>query len=156
LSLLLTLDMRLGRRVKKKISPTTRILRGVAGEYYIVREVAEKTGISESLIRKSIRNGVKEMMPSKTTANGKIYLFTPEDIERMIKYDKEQNAPKDFDHSTQRFGRPRKYSDEKRVERSRLHSQANYWKRRMKDAKTEEQRKQASDKYEETRKKLDE
>ena len=141
--------------MKRKISPTTRLLRGIAGEFYIVREVAEKTGISETMIRKSIRSGVVEMMPSKTTANGKIYLFTPEDIERMSKYYAEKNAPKDFEHGSHRFGRPRKFTDEERVERSRLHSQANYWKRRYKEAKTEEQKIIAANKYEKVRKKLD-
>lgn len=142
--------------MKKKISPTTRLLRGVAGEFYIVREVAEKTGISETAIRKSIRSGVVEMMPSKTTANGKIYLFTPEDIERMSKYYAEKNAPKDFDHESHRFGRPRKFTDEERIERSRLHSQKNYWKRKIKEASTKEDRKAAEIKYEKIRKQLDE
>ena len=142
--------------MKRKISPTTRLLRGVAGEFYIVREVAEKTGISETAIRKSIRSGVVEMMPSKTTANGKIYLFTPEDIERMSKYYAEKNAPKDFDHGSHRFGRPRKFTDEERIERSRLHSQGNYWKRKIKEANTEEDRKTAKIKYERIRSQLDE
>lgn len=142
--------------MKRKISPTTRLLSGIAGEFYIVREVAEKTGISETMIRKSIRSGVVEMMPSKTTANGKIYLFAPEDIERMSKYYAEKNAPKDFEHGSYRFGRPRKFTDEERVERSRLHSQANYWKRKIKEANTEEDIKTAKIKYERIRSQLDE
>ena len=136
------------------IDPMSRMIRGVKGEFDIVREVSEKTGISENTIRKAIRNGVAEMMPSKTTANGKIYLFTPEDIDRIASYHAHLTAPKDFDGEMSKSGRPRKYSDEERLERSRLHSQANYWKRRMVEAETKDERKRAQDKYAEVRSKL--
>lgn len=139
--------------MKISIDPSTRMLRGIKGEYYIVREVAEKTGISENIIRKGIRRGVKEMMPSKTTANGKIYLFTPEDINRISKYYEEKNAPKDFDGVVP-SGRPKRYSEEERLERARLHSQANYWKRRITEGKTEKDREKAKIKHEIVRREL--
>jgi len=142
--------------VSQIITPVSRLLRGVHGEFYIVREVAEKTGISESAIRRAIRDQVTEMMPSKTTSNGKIYLFTPEDIERMVAYYKHKNEPKDFVGPVTKVGRRRVFSDEERLERARLHSQANYWKTKIKRTEDQEVKDHAEKKLDEVRRKLDE
>lgn len=119
--------------MNKTVDPQSRVVRGLQGEFYIVREVAEKTGISTSTLRRAIHNNTKELMPSKAVQKGgqKVYLYTPEDIERIVERYKAMNTPEDFDGVPQtRHGRPRRFTQEERAERARLHSKANYWKRR--------------------------
>jgi predicted metal-dependent phosphoesterase TrpH len=120
--------------VTKTLDPKSRVVRGLKGEYYIVREVAAKTGISQSTLRRAIHNNTKELMPSKAVgpAGGqKVYLYTPDDIERIVAHYQAMRTPEDFDGVVQtRTGRPRRFTDDERAERARLHSKANYWKRR--------------------------
>lgn len=148
--------------MSQTIDGPSRVLQGIKGDYYIVREVVAKTGISESTLRRAIRNNTKEMMPSKVVIQGregKIYLYTPADIERIVNFYSQRYTPKDFDGELPLTGRPRKYTEQQRKERARLHSKANYWKTKAANLRRDRKRKEAQEaerRYKEIRKELDE
>ena len=117
-----------------RLDPATRFVRSLPGEYFLLREAAEASGVSQFTLRKMIADDIPECVPSKYAMFGKIkiYLYTREDIERIRGY--LGNRQRIFAHNgmARKVGRPAKYTQVQRAQRSRLYSKAWYWKNREK------------------------
>lgn len=70
----------------KRVSPVTLFVRSL-GDYYTSKEVAEKLGVSVSLVRKMAREGATDA-PSYVAEMGHttMSLYTPEDIDTLRKH----------------------------------------------------------------------
>jgi hypothetical protein len=116
-----------------RIDPTTRFVRSLPGEYFLLREAAAACGVSPFVLRKYISEDVPECTPSKYTMFGKvkIYLYTKADIKSIQDYMKKRIVVFEHDGQARRIGRPPKYSDEQRHWRDQQHSKKWYWKNRV-------------------------
>ena len=67
------------------MDPATRFVRSLPGDYFMLREAAELTGVSSYTLRKLIAANANGLVPSKEARFGelKIYLYTRDDIERL-------------------------------------------------------------------------
>jgi hypothetical protein len=122
------------------IDPVSAFVRSLDGEYYMLREAAEALGVSASVLRRAVSNGIEGMEPSHGAMVGKmkVYLYTIEDIERIkgiLESRKQIKSFSDVKDQKGKGGRPTLYSEEERKERARLFSRACYWKKRKKEAK---------------------
>ena len=121
-----------------RIDPATHFVRSLPGGYFMLREAAEATGVSQFTLRKMIADDIPNCTPSKYAMFGKIkiYLYTRDDIENIRKY--LGNRHQIFNHTgmAKRTGRPATYTRKERKERSRLYSKAWYWKNREKILKS--------------------
>lgn len=121
-----------------KIDPATRFVRSLPGDYFLLREAAEATGVSQFTLRKMIADDIPNCTPSKYAMFGKIkiYLYTRQDIENIRKY--LGNRHQIFNHTgmARKTGRPATYTKAQRKERSRLYSKAWYWRNREKILKS--------------------
>lgn len=122
-----------------KMNPTTRLVRSLDGDYFMVREVAETLGVSQTTLRKFLSSEDPEhanLRPSHMVAFGKVnvYLYTRDDVDRIRAYLKARMEVKDFT-VTNAPGRPRIYSDAQRRERGRLYTRRHYWKKELDKAK---------------------
>lgn len=121
-----------------RVDPATRFVRSLPGDYFLLREAAEATGVSQFTLRKMIADDIPGCTPSKYAMFGKIkiYLYTRQDIENIRKY--LGNRHQIFNHTgmAKRIGRPPTYSKAERRDRSRLYSKAWYWRNREKILKS--------------------
>jgi hypothetical protein len=115
-----------------RLDPATRFVRGLPGEWFMLREAAEASGVSQFTLRKMIAEDIPQCTPSKYAMFGKIriYLYTRKDIENIRKYLIERNQVYNHNGQAKRIGRPPTYSKTERKDRSRLYSKAWYWKNR--------------------------
>lgn len=116
------------------VDPATRFVRSLPGNYFLLREAAEAVGVSQFTLRKFISEDIEGLVPSKYAMMGKvkIYLYTREDIENIRLHLKEREVVFNHDGKAKRTGRPATYTKEQRAKRSRMYSNAWYWKNRAK------------------------
>lgn len=118
------------------VDPVTAFVRGLDGDFYMVREAAEALGIKRHVLQRAIGNGTEGMVPSHAVMIGKmkVYLYTLEDVQRMKQIMEERKTIKTFDDVSSvkgKGGRPSQYNEEERRQRARLYSRACYWKKRI-------------------------
>ena len=113
---------------QRGVDPATRLVRSLDGEYYLLREAAERVGISKHTLRRYLADGREDMKPSKSVHMGRteVYLYTSSDLERMRKVLDSQRAVVEFQGSN---GRPTQYSLSERKHRQRLFSRRYYYQR---------------------------
>lgn len=72
---------------QKRISPATRMIDALDGEYYTMRDVSLMMNCHIETLRRLCKTD-KVNAPSKATKQGQllIYLFTPEDVEEVRDY----------------------------------------------------------------------
>lgn len=74
-------------KAQTRISPATRILNELDGEWYTMGQTAEKIGVHIETLRRLCRTD-RVKAPSNAVQQGQlvIYLFTPEDVEEVRQY----------------------------------------------------------------------
>lgn len=112
----------------KRLSPPTRFVRSLEGDFYMLSEVAAMLSISTQYMRKLIT--VPEIeAPSYWVYFGKIkiYLYTKADIEELRAWLAAQKVvrPKS-ETATKRLGRPPKYTAEQRKQRKKDYMKIHY------------------------------
>ena len=91
------------------------------GDFYTLKEAAVLIGISHHTLRAFIvRHGSKDMHPSHKVSRGKIdiYLYSPEDIERIKRIRRSKVIPATIEECDRR-------------ERARLDGQLFYWRKNV-------------------------
>jgi hypothetical protein len=122
--------------VTTKLDPATRLVRSLKGEYYKLSEAAEMLGCPEStlraLIKEATEGGDIAGAPKQWLPFGKqrIYLYTPEDIERIRGVLATRVTVMAFDGTP--TGRPPRYTSEERAVRTKLSARAWYYRNRIK------------------------
>lgn len=121
------------KRKAKVLDPSTRFVRSLDGEYFMLREAAEYLGVSSVTLRSAMKDDTEKWGPSFCAWFGKvkIYLYTKADLERISKNlaDRKRVFRNSEEYSA--TGRPKKWSDEENVRRQRLYSQHHYYRRRV-------------------------
>lgn len=118
---------------KENLDPTTRFVRSLDGDYFMLREAAEMLGVHHRTLRTLIKDlSDQELGPSFVAYMGKvkIYLYTREDIEAIRQHMENRRTVYPAFGEPKASGRPRIYSVEERRERQRKYSQAHYYRRR--------------------------
>jgi len=118
---------------EKRMDPSTRFVRSLDGEYFMLREAAEILGISSQSLRKTVHTKDVEA-PSFWVMFGKlkIYLYTREDIEEVRAWLKaREEIYKTGEGPQPKVGRPRKYTEEERAEKQREYAKSYYWRRQL-------------------------
>jgi hypothetical protein len=120
--------------VRPSMDPSTRFVRSLDGDYYMLREAAEVLGVKHTLLRSLMRDpDHKDLGPTFCTFFGKIklYLYTKEDIARIREYlTKRKQVFRNSDLVAFK-GRPRIWSPEQRKERNKLYSKAYYYRKKV-------------------------
>lgn len=117
------------------MDPSTRFVRSLDGDYFMLREAAEVLGVSQRKLRDFIKSNPEGLGPSFATMFGKIkiYLYTKEDIDAIRKHLKSQRRVFRNTNTPHTTGRPAKWSDSERKVRQRLYSQSHYYRMRIKE-----------------------
>src|SRR6266571_4438645 len=70
-----------------RLDPSTKFVRSLDGEYYLLREVAQMLGVNHRVLRK-LNDETDDLGPSFFTMFGrvKIYLYTKDDINALGEY----------------------------------------------------------------------
>lgn len=112
----------------RRLSPATRFVRSLDGDFYMISEVAALTHVSTQYLRKLMASSGLEA-PSYWVWFGKIkiYLYTAADVKEVQRYLKEQKTvrPKS-EMPTKRLGRPPKYTDAQRKQRKKDYMRVHY------------------------------
>lgn len=122
-------------KTAKPMDPATRLVRSLEGEYYKLSEAAEMLGVPESTLRALIKDategGDPDGAPRQYIPFGKmmIYLYSPDDIERVRGVLAKRSAPTPF--AMVLPGRPARYSPEERAARTKLSARAWYYRNRI-------------------------
>lgn len=116
----------------KVLDPSTRFVRSLDGEYFMVREAAEYLGVSSVTLRSAMKDDTEKWGPSFCAWFGKvkIYLYTKADLERIGKNLADRKRVYRNSEEYSATGRPKKWSDEETKSRQRLYSQHHYYRRR--------------------------
>jgi len=125
--------------VSKRMDPSTRFVRSLDGEYFMLREVAAMLGISTQSLRKTVPNKSIEA-PSFWVMFGKlkIYLYTRDDIDELRKHLEERSEVfKTGEKEQPKVGRPRKYNKEQKKEKQREYARMYYWRKQLEKAERE-------------------
>jgi predicted transcriptional regulator len=111
--------------MSQRVDPTTKFVRSLDGEFIMLREAAEMLDLSHSTLRKYISEKTEGLQPSKAVMFGKVlvYLYTKEDVDRMRGLIEKRREIVSYANA----GRPRKYTDEQRIARSKIYSRRTYW-----------------------------
>lgn len=114
-----------------KIDPSTKFVRSLEGDYYLLREAAGILGISQRALRHYIQQRNTPLIPSYAANMGKvrIYLYTPEDIARIRSLLQSRNVVYRNEGRVS-LGRPPRFTTEERKIRQRKFSMANYYRKR--------------------------
>lgn len=115
------------------LDPSTRFVRSLDGNYFMVREAAEILKVKHTLLRTLLKDD-PDLGPSFCAYFGKvkIYLYTQEDIERIGKYLVDRRKVyKNTSTSGKYPGRPQKWTPEQRKYRQRLYTKNLYYKKRL-------------------------
>lgn len=120
----------------ERMDPSTRFVRSLDGEYFMVREAAEMLGVSHTTLRALLKED-SSLGPSFCAFFGKvkIYLYTREDIGRVRAHLAKVKQVVRTTPSTaaSNIGRPPKWqTDEQRHRRQLLFSNRHYWSRKAK------------------------
>lgn len=121
------------RESAEALDPTTRFVRSLDGDYFMLREAAEMLGVHHRTLRNLIRDyPEQELGPSYVAYMGKvkIYLYTREDIEAIRQHMADRKTVYLASGEPKAVGRPRIYTVEERRERQRRYSQAHYYRRK--------------------------
>lgn len=117
----------------QSLDPTTRFVRSLDGDYFMLREAAEMLGVHHRTLRTLIRDfGDQELGPSFVAYMGKvrIYLYTREDIEAIREHLENRRTVYPTSGEPRTSGRPRIYTAEERRARQRKYSQIHYYRRK--------------------------
>jgi hypothetical protein len=124
-------------RPVEHMDPSTRFVRSLDGEYFMLREAAEMLGVSHRTLRIYLADPETkdELGPSFCAYFGKvkIYLYTREDIEKIRKYLTSRKTVFRTNETPRPTGRPPKWTSKQRKERQRLYSSAHYYSRRAEE-----------------------
>lgn len=125
------------------LSPATRFVRSLDGEYFMVSEAAKMLEVSERTLRRLINETrdvpeAEKLGPSFYVNFGKIpiYLYTRADIEKIRVHlsTKPPVLPLPVGGVPSGvIGRPRRWTSAQRKERNRLYSRINYYRARAQD-----------------------
>lgn len=115
-----------------KMDPSTRFVRELDGDYFMLREAAEMLDVPQRRLRDFIKDDPENLGPSFCAMFGKIkiYLYTKDDIETIRQHLQDQKKVYRNKDKPGAGGRPRLWTDEQRKERQRLYSQAHYYRLR--------------------------
>jgi hypothetical protein len=117
----------------KRMDPSTRFVRSLDGEYFMLREAAEILGISSQALRKTVHDKTINA-PSFWVMFGKlkIYLYTRDDVEEIRAWLKaREEVYKTGETPEPRVGRPRKYTPEQKAEKQREYARSYYWRNQL-------------------------
>lgn len=129
------------------MDPTTRFVRSLDGDYFMLREAAEMLGVHHRTLRTLIHEYPdQELGPSYVAYMGKvkIYLYTREDIEAIRQHMADRRTVYLASGEPKAVGRPRIYTKEERRERQRRYSQAHYYRIRAEALAAEGRTKEAA------------
>lgn len=121
------------------ISPITRYVRSLPGEYYTVTEAAKLLHLSPHTLRSYAGSGDSKLAPTKCAYFGKVrlYLYTAEDVSRIKNELDARREVKEF--NGERFGRPSGrpaiYTKEQVAQRKRLYARRHYYKKKAQEAR---------------------
>lgn len=124
----------------KRMDPSTRFVRSLDGEYFMLREAAAMLGISSQALRKTVHD-TSLNAPSFWVMFGKlkIYLYTRADVEETRKWFKEREQVFRTGEGPQpKVGRPRKYTQAQRAEKQREYARSYYWRKQLERGQKEE------------------
>lgn len=109
-----------GRLSDRSLNPVARWVRSLPQECYLATEVADALGVVVGTIRRLGREHPQELGPSYRGYKGEqpVYLYTPEDVERLRVYLEKVATVMPFRQAGQR-GRPQLWTDEQRIQRQR-------------------------------------
>ena len=127
--------MKVKSKSPKTMDPSTRFVRSLDGEYFMLREAAEILGVGTALLRSAMKDDVDLWGPSFCAFFGKvkIYLYTKDDIDRIGENLSQRKRVFRNTENISAKGRPMKWSNEERIVRQRLYSRSHYYRRRVVD-----------------------
>lgn len=123
------------------MDPTTRFVRSLDGNFFMVREAALMLGVSHRTLRRLIKDDDtpgKSLGPSYLVNFGKVpvYLYTVEDVERIRKHLNNAKQVLPREGVARLAGRPPKWTKDERTKRQRLYVRANYYRARIQTLST--------------------
>lgn len=121
-------------RPTEHLDPSTRFVRSLEGEYFMLREAAEILGVSHRTLRRLLEDNPNELGPSYCAFFGKvkIYLYTKSDVDKLRAHLKGKKRVFRNTDTPRMTGRPPKWTAEQRKERQRLYSARHYYLTRVK------------------------
>ena len=117
----------------KRMDPSTRFVRALDGDFYMLREAAEMLGVSTQTLRKTVHDE-KINAPSFWVMFGKlkIYLYTRDDIEEVRAWFKaREEVYKTGEVPEPKVGRPRMYNKEQKAAKQREYARSYYWRNQL-------------------------
>jgi len=124
--------------VSAALDPSTRFVRSLDGDYFMLREAAEILGVKHTLLRSLMRsddNKDRSLEPTFCTFFGKVklYLYTKDDIARIRVYLTKRKQVFRNTELANFKGRPRIWTNEERKDRNRLYSRAYYYRKKAEE-----------------------
>jgi len=120
----------------KRMDPSTRFVRSLEGEFFLLREAAGMLGISTQALRKTVHDK-SVAAPSFWVMFGKlkIYLYTREDVDELRAWFKaREEVFRVGEGEMPKVGRPRKYDAVQKAQKQREYARSYYWRKQLESA----------------------